>query len=157
MSSCGVTALMSAAASGKATTVVRAVLDLGAKNLEVRSKIGDTAFLVACAKGSAECIGMLAEAGCDSARSSQLPRVAPEGGHFGKLPDLRASPRAVDHPVELDHLLTGLQRTDEIGSHPASAAVRLQRTDEIGSHPASAAIQWQPSSNVYRAVPDSLS
>ena len=33
--------------------------------LEVRDKDGDTAFLTACAEGSAAFIGLLAEAGCD--------------------------------------------------------------------------------------------
>ena len=60
----GATALMHAAASGEAAAV-RAVLDLGVADCERRDNAGSTAFLYACCKGSAECIGLLAEAGCD--------------------------------------------------------------------------------------------
>ena len=41
---------------------MRAVLGLGVKDREARDEDGRTAFLNACVKGSAECIGVLAEA-----------------------------------------------------------------------------------------------
>ena len=44
---------------------MRAVLALGVADREARNEDGDTAFLMACEKGSAECICALAEAGCD--------------------------------------------------------------------------------------------
>ena len=46
---------MEAAWPGKAAAVC-AVLGLGVKNKEARNEESDTAFLVACNKGSAECV-----------------------------------------------------------------------------------------------------
>ena len=43
------------------------MLDLGVKDKDARNENGHTAFLLACYKGSAECIGVLTEAGCDKA------------------------------------------------------------------------------------------
>ena len=60
----GGTALMGAAWS-KEAAAVRAVLCLTVKDKEARDEDGATAFLIACNTGSAECIAMLAEAGCD--------------------------------------------------------------------------------------------
>ena len=68
----GGTALMLAAHSGEAAAV-RAVLDLGVADREVRDQAGATAFLVACQKRSAECISVLAEAGCDTAATLPAP------------------------------------------------------------------------------------
>eukprot|EP01052_Picozoa_sp_SAG31_P075063 SAG31_NODE_34213_length_335_cov_0.966102_2_plen_53_part_01 len=48
------------------------MLALGWAELEARDKGGYTAFLVACAKGHAECIVALAEAGCDMAATDSL-------------------------------------------------------------------------------------
>ena len=60
----GSTALMSAVYSRDAAAV-RMVLDLGVMDREARDTGGATAFLHACFEGLAECIVVLAEAGCD--------------------------------------------------------------------------------------------
>ena len=64
MSNAGATALMQAAWSGEAA-VVRAVLGLDMADKDARDNTGHNAFLIACNKGSAECIRLLAETGCD--------------------------------------------------------------------------------------------
>ena len=57
-------ALCEAALTGDAERV-RAVLALGVADREARGEKGFTAFLWACGSGTVECIGALAEAGCD--------------------------------------------------------------------------------------------
>ena len=49
---------------------MRAVLRQGVDDLEARDENGATAFLCACYKGSAECIVVLAKAGCDKAAAT---------------------------------------------------------------------------------------
>ena len=73
----GATALMAAAFSGEAAAV-RAVLGLGVADRDARGHGGWTAFLMACQKGSAECTGVLPEAGCDPGATTP----APEGQGF---------------------------------------------------------------------------
>ena len=65
-SSKGKTALMSAAESN-VPDAVRLALAKGWGELEARSNGGMTAFLWACYKGSAECMKLLVDAGCDTA------------------------------------------------------------------------------------------
>jgi ankyrin repeat protein len=61
----GRTGLMLAAGWGSAATV-QAVLDLDSTELEAKDELSYTAFLCACGKGNIDCIGALAEAGCDT-------------------------------------------------------------------------------------------
>ena len=61
-------ALMHAAVSGE-PKAVRAALAAGWCGLEARDLGGSTAFLGACNKGHAECMQLLAEAGCDTAET----------------------------------------------------------------------------------------
>ena len=86
----GFTALMAAAFSGE-VAAVRAVLDLGVEDLEMPRKDGRTAFLCACGKGSAECIGLLAEAGCDKDAAADDGGTALMGtAHSGVAAAVRA-------------------------------------------------------------------
>ena len=65
----GVNALMRASFSGVGAAV-RTVLAAGWCELETRQETGDTAFLVACMKGSIECMQLLVDAGCNTATKS---------------------------------------------------------------------------------------
>eukprot|EP01047_Picozoa_sp_COSAG01_P033731 COSAG01_NODE_2496_length_7573_cov_15.650120_1_plen_1328_part_00 len=69
-SSNGYTGLMNAAALAGSAAAVEAVLVVSEAELEARDEDGDTAFLLACSKGHAECIAALAKAGCDTAARS---------------------------------------------------------------------------------------
>eukprot|EP01052_Picozoa_sp_SAG31_P012790 SAG31_NODE_756_length_12303_cov_8.918142_4_plen_159_part_00 len=63
-------ALVDAAAAGD-LGALRAALAAAGVDLEARDqKHGNTAFIWACAKGHAECITALAEAGCDTAATT---------------------------------------------------------------------------------------
>ena len=65
----GANALMSAGRSGVAAAV-RTALAAGWCELEARTKLGGTAFLLACHKGCVECMQVVAEAGCDTAATN---------------------------------------------------------------------------------------
>ena len=52
------------------------MLALGVVDREVSADNNCTAFLVACGKGSAECIGLLADAGCDTAAVADAGNTA---------------------------------------------------------------------------------
>ena len=53
-------------ASFGSAAALQAVLDAGEAELEARNEDGYTAFLWACCKGHAECIALLAQAGCNT-------------------------------------------------------------------------------------------
>jgi hypothetical protein len=61
----GRTGLMLAAGWGSAAAI-QALLELDSTELEAKDEQGCTAFLCACTKGNVDCIGALAEAGCDT-------------------------------------------------------------------------------------------
>eukprot|EP01045_Picozoa_sp_COSAG04_P041435 COSAG04_NODE_12592_length_645_cov_0.943223_1_plen_143_part_10 len=70
------TALMLAAFQDDATTL-RATLKEGGCELEARDdEHGTTAFLVACLKGSVECMKLLSDAGCDTAATAKNGQTA---------------------------------------------------------------------------------
>ena len=101
----GVTALMHAAVSEEAA-VVRAVLGLGVVDREMQDDQGRTAFLAACHMGSAECIAVLAEAGCDTAAT--MP--APEGHGSRRWGARDIAKYGVKCPSEVFELLDKLER-----------------------------------------------
>eukprot|EP01045_Picozoa_sp_COSAG04_P019896 COSAG04_NODE_1977_length_5094_cov_11.505105_3_plen_871_part_00 len=78
----GMTALMLAANSG-VPAAARLALEKSWCELEARDANGDTAFLIACCNGSAECMQLLADAGCDTAATNDAEaagRVETAGG-----------------------------------------------------------------------------
>ena len=87
------TELMHMAAAGDATAL-RAALKEGGCELEARDdEHGGTAFLWACIKGSAECMQLLVDAGCDTAAASSEGEtgldVAQRHGHEAVAQRLR--------------------------------------------------------------------
>ena len=52
----------------------------------------------------------------------------PAGHHFGKLPDLRASPRGIGHPVELDHLPASLRAVSQVSIEGSRVLPTLQES-----------------------------
>ena len=96
---------MRAAWSGE-VAAVRVVLDLGVADREARDKDGSTAFLHACKKGSVKCIGLLAEAGCDTAVT--LPVADGHGSR--RLGARNVAKRAKDCQPEVFELLDKLER-----------------------------------------------
>jgi ankyrin repeat protein len=71
----GANALMYAGRSGVAAAV-RTALAAGWCELEARTKLGGTAFLVACDMGHVECMQVLQEAGCNTAAKDNCNRTA---------------------------------------------------------------------------------